>query len=690
MFNKNTDLISIKVTLTYLIFGSIWILLSDKLLSLIVRDIEMVTFLSLIKGFLYVTITAALIFYLVSKSLKQLRQTQCELNQTCKAYFDSNTKLQETNCQLEEYQAELEEQYQQTLYNQNRLQESEELYRLISEATNDAIWWEKNGVRYFSDRWFQITGYSSADIEASVDGWEGFVHPEDRSAAKEEMLNHLKNRTPFYSCEYRLKRKDGNYIWLYARGKASFDESGELCQMAGSHTDITDLKAFESKLLYLAYNDQLTGLKNRFSLQERLDQLISENCFGRYALLYIDIDNFKYVNDTMGHRFGDILLMKVSERLLNSSDSSTSVYRIGGDEFIILIENYERKEYVEKAAVRVLKAFKPLFEVENINIFTTISIGVSTYPEHGKDIDSLLKNADIALYKAKETGRNRIVFYNDPMNKELSERVRIEKSLRTALEKDEFELYYQPQLDIRTGAISGFEALIRWKSSELGFVPPNQFIGVAEATHMIIPIGEWVVKTACQFLNNLERLGYTGLSMSVNVSMLQLLQDDFVDMVMDSIDKLHLNPRQIELEITESILMESYEVIAGKLKVLRAKGVQIALDDFGKGYSSLNYLKLLPITTLKIDKSFIDTISSKGKTLTDLIVKMGRSMDLCVVAEGVETQEQLDFLVRHKCNKIQGYLFSKPMREADTISKLKEHCVFQNYIKEELNNEITG
>ncbi len=690
MLNRNTDLISIRITLIYLMVGSVWILLSDKLLNIIVRDIEVITFISLIKGFLYVTISGALIFYLVSRSLKQLRQAQCELKQTCNAYYESNTKLQETNCQLEEFQAELEEQYQQTLYNQNRLRESEELYRLISEATNDAIWWEQNGVRCFSDRWFQITGYSPEDLEASEEGWEGFIHPEDRGPAKEQMLKHQKNKTSFYNCEYRFKRKDGSYIWLYARGKAAFGEDGEFYQMAGSHTDITELKTFESKLLYLAYHDQLTGLKNRFALQEKLEQLISVNCFGRYALLYIDIDNFKYVNDTMGHRFGDLLLMKVSERLLNSADSNTSVYRIGGDEFVVLIEKYERKEFVEKTAVGILKAFKPLFEVENINIFTTVSIGVSTFPDHGREIDSLLKNADIALYKAKETGRNRIVFYNDPMNKELAERVRIEKNLRTALEKNEFELHYQPQLDIATGAISGFEALIRWRSSDLGFVSPQQFIGVAEATHMIIPIGEWVVKTACQFLNNLERLGYRGLGMSVNISMLQLLQDDFVDMVMDNIDAVHLNPKQMELEITESILMESYEVIAGKLKVLRAKGERIALDDFGKGYSSLNYLKLLPITTLKIDKSFIDTISNKGKTLTDLIVKIGRSMDLCVVAEGVETQEQLDFLVKHKCNKIQGYLFSKPMQEADTIIKLKEHYIFQNYIKEEMNNEITS
>ncbi len=689
MLNKKTDRISLRITVIYMIIGSLWVLLSDKLLDFLVQDKDMLSFLSLLKGWFYVSITGVIIYLLINNSLRQLNLAQEELNHTCNAFFIANEKLQETNIQLEEKQAELEEQYQQTLLNEKKLLESQELYRLISEGTNEAIWWERDGRRSFSERWYEITGYNIDDIEAAEEGWEGFIHPEDRQKAKEKMLFHQNNCTPYYNCEYRFRRKDGKYIWFLARGKASFDDEKRIIQMAGSHSDITELKDYESKLFYLAYHDQLTGLKNRFALQERLDYLKRENEIKNYALLYIDIDNFKYVNDAMGHRFGDMLLTKVSERLLNSTTVNNSVYRIGGDEFIVLIENYDKKEYIERTAVAILKAFKPLFEIESINIFATISVGISIYPEHGKEIDSLLKNADIALYKAKESGKNRIVFYNDPMNEEIAGRVKIEKSLRTALDKKEFELYYQPQLDIRTGTISGFEALIRWRSGDLGFVSPQDFIGVAEATHLIIPIGEWVLKTACQFLNNLERLGYKGLSMSVNISMIQLIQDDFVDMVLDNIDAVHINPIQLELEITESILMESYEVIAKKLKILRARGIRIALDDFGKGYSSLNYLKLLPITTLKIDKSFIDTISSKGKTLTDLIVKMGRSMDLCVVAEGVETQEQFDFLIKHKCNKIQGYLFSKPMPESETINKIREHYMSHNNLKEEEKNEIT-
>ncbi len=425
------------------------------------------------------------------------------------------------------------------------------------------------------------------------------------------------------------------------------------------------LKAYEKELEYQAYHDQLTGLKNRRALIRRLDQSITDENLGQVALLIVDIDNFKYINDTMGHVFGDNLLIKVSDRLGELTEKGCRIFRLSGDSYVVLLEGYNNEGDIESLAVKLLKGFESRFEVGGSSMFITVSIGIALYPEHGNNLDELLKNADIALYKAKETGKNRIVFYNKPMDEALSERVLLEKHMRTALDNNEFILHYQPQLDIRTNKISGFEALIRWKSPELGFISPLRFISVAEDTHLIIPIGEWVLKNSCIFLKNLQRQGYGDMSISVNISMLQLLQEDFVERVTEILHFSQLDPACLELEITESILMESYETIAGKLKKLTEKGIKIALDDFGKGYSSLNYLKQLPISTLKIDKSFIDTIEvgTKDKSLTDLIVKVGRSMGLCVVAEGVETQEQMDYLIKHKCSKIQGYLFSKPMPE---------------------------
>lgn len=675
MFTDKPNSITMKIVLIYVSVGAAWIFISDKILSLLVQEKEMVTFFSLIKGCLYVIITGILVYFLISKSIKAIKKAEQELKQGYDAFSEANIKLEAANQRLAESQKELEEQYRQTLINQKKIQESEERYRLISEATNDALWQEVNGVSIFSDRWYEITGYSKADLETAEDGWESFIHPEDRAAVRDSMLNHKSHQTPCYNCEYRFRRKDGKYIWIYARGKAYTDDKGELCNMAGSYTDITELKEYEHRLHHLAYHDQLTGLKNRFALNEKLNFLISLHSKEKFALLHIDVDNFKYINDTMGHKTGDTLLHKISERLMENRTYNSTVYRTGGDEFIVLVERYTRIEQLEKMAVNILKVFKPCFIFGNMNIFTTVSVGISTYPEHGDDADELLKNADIAVHKAKEAGRNRVVFFNTPMNEEMTERMIIEKHLRKALDNNEFELYYQPQLDISQGAISGFEALLRWKNSELGTVSPMKFISIAEATQLIIPIGEWVLKEACRFLSNLEKMGNKGFKISVNISMLQLLQDDFAHMVIDTIETAGLDPRQVELEITESILMESYEVIAGKLKLLRARGVGIALDDFGKGYSSLNYLKNLPITTLKVDKSFIDTISSSSKerSLTDLIVKMGRAMDLCVVAEGVETQEQMDYLIRHKCHKVQGYLIGKPIQEVDIIEKAQEN-----------------
>jgi len=509
--------ISLRIALTYMLIGALWILLSDKLLGLLMADNAAITRISMIKGWLYVLVSGILIFVLISSSLKRLKVAEGKL-------YDSCQNLSEANMELE----------------------------------------------------------------------------------------------------------------------------------------------------HLAYHDQITGVRNRASLIKRVDELVSSNDSMKIAILIADIDNFKYINDTMGHSFGDQVLIKVSSRLEGLVGVGSTVYRLDGDGFVIALEGYEEASLVERLADRVLQGFKTPLDVNGSKLFITISIGISMYPENGDSLDELLKNADIALNKAKETGKDRIVFYDRTMNEAVSERVNIEKHLRAALFNNEFELFYQPQWDIAQNRVSGLEALIRWKNPELGHVSPLKFINVAEDTHMIIPIGDWVLKSACMYLKGLHRQGHDKLSVSVNISMVQLLQDDFVNKVTEILDYAGLNPEYLELEITESVLMESCDALVGKLKLLKDRGIKIALDDFGKGYSSLNYLKQLPISTLKIDKSFIDTIESdsKHKSLTNLIVKLGRTMGLSVVAEGVETKEQLDYLIKHKCDKVQGYLFSKPMPEGKVIEAI--------------------
>ncbi len=427
----------------------------------------------------------------------------------------------------------------------------------------------------------------------------------------------------------------------------------------------------EEKYTFLALHDVLTGLPNRRSLLEDSQKLLSNNSGKKLALLFIDMDNFKYINDTLGHEFGDELINKASQRLKMALNGLGILYRLGGDEFILLIHDIENQFEAEEIIYQVIQSFKDEFEIRNSVLHITFSIGAALYPEHGNCIEDLIKCADIAMYKAKEQGKNRYVLYDKDMDKAFSERMTIEKLLHTAMENNEFEVYYQPQFDLETQKVTGLEALLRWKSSELGNVSPMKFIPVAEDTHLIIPLGEWVLNQACAFIKKLHDKGFKDLTVSVNISTIQILQSGFTRKIVDIINSHKLNPECLELEITETILIESFTTVFTKLNKLKMLGIRIALDDFGKGYSSLNYLKQLPISTLKIDKSFIDsvTIDKEGRTITRHIITLGRSLGMTIIAEGVEYNEQLEYLKKYHCDRIQGYLFSKPL-PAEDVKKL--------------------
>jgi diguanylate cyclase (GGDEF)-like protein len=421
----------------------------------------------------------------------------------------------------------------------------------------------------------------------------------------------------------------------------------------------------EEKYTYLALHDVLTGLPNRRSLFEDSNMVFCTRQDNKTAFLFIDMDNFKYINDTMGHEFGDELINKASERLTQALGNNGRLYRLGGDEFILVAFGIADKSEAECFTADILNSFKDEFEIRNSALHISFSIGIALFPEHGDNIEDLIKCADIAMYKAKEAGKNTYVVYDKKMNKAFSERMNIEKLLHNAMESNEFELYYQPMLDTETNKITCVEALLRWNSPILGMVSPMKFITVAEDTHLIIPLGDWVMNQACYFISQLRSKGFKELTVAINISTIQLLQSDFIDKVSGLLEHYQLDPDCIELEITESVLIESFTAVSKKLRKLRKMGIGIALDDFGKGYSSLSYLKQLPISTLKIDKSFIDNISinMEDKTITRHIITMGRSLGMTVVAEGVEKQEQLDYLKKYRCDKIQGYLFSKPLPE---------------------------
>jgi predicted signal transduction protein with EAL and GGDEF domain len=349
---------------------------------------------------------------------------------------------------------------------------------------------------------------------------------------------------------------------------------------------------------------------------------------------------------------------------------------LGGDEFIILIQNISDSKHVQSIAESILKEFTKEFEIDGSTLHVSVSIGIAMYPEHGTTLDKLLRYADIAMYKVKENGKTNYLLYDNEMKELFVERVNIEKYLPKAIENNEFILFYQPQYDIKQNKVTGFEALLRWKSPELGEVSPLKFIKIAEDSRLIVGLGKWVLQSACDFIKRIHAMGFSDMVISVNISIIQLMQKDFCDMIYETLKQCQLDAKYLELEITETILIESIDKIGEDLKKLSEMNVKIALDDFGKGYSSLNYLRQLPISTLKVDKAFIDGINGQtANTLAGNIVILGKSLRMNIVAEGVETKEQLEYLKQYDCDKFQGYLFSRPKPEEEIVKLLQEAYV---------------
>lgn len=435
---------------------------------------------------------------------------------------------------------------------------------------------------------------------------------------------------------------------------------------------VGELNMMQRKLRKMSYSDELTELPNKRALYKDFAACIKKHKGLKGAIIFIDTDNFKLINDTLGHSVGDEIIIAIGKRIRKLVGHSIKVYRMGGDEFVLLVQKMKDFEEIEEVAIRIIGGFGKGFEIQDLSIHVSISAGIAIFPDHGIRAEQLLMRADIAMYKAKEEGKAKYVFYDSKMNQEIVERAAIEKNLRKAIPNEEFLLYYQPQYNIKTREIIGFEALIRWDSKELGWVMPYKFIQVAEESHMIIPIGKWVLETACKFIKKIHHLGYPDYTIAVNVSLLQVLQDDFVEMVLGILIKYDLDPQYLEIEMTETMLIQNFKLVVDKLGALKEKGVKVALDDFGTGYSSLNYLNTLPLSTLKIDKSFVDTICTqpRHKVILSIIINLGQEIGLKVLAEGVETEEQYAYLHESGCDSLQGYLLSKPVPENEILEML--------------------
>jgi diguanylate cyclase (GGDEF)-like protein len=507
------------------------------------------------------------------------------------------------------------------------------------------------------------------------------VHPDDLPSFDENITELQPGQAS--ECDLRIIAKDGSMRYLRAYSRVADAEAPGLAAAATPHRlygavqDVTERMLAKERIQFLAHHDALTGLPNRILLRDRFEQALhfAERGKARVAMLFLDLDNFKIVNDTLGHATGDSLLQALVSRISRCVRETDTVSRQGGDEFILLLNDIPDIESVERVANAILGELAEPIEIEGRILNTSCSIGVSLYPEDGHDFDTLMQKADAAMYNAKEAGRSTYRFFNEEMNLSAHEHLLLQNRLYQALTRGEFSLVYQPQLELGTGRVFGVEALLRWYSPELGHIPPGRFIRVAEDSGIIVPIGAWVLQEACRQVKAWQAAGLPELSVAVNLSALQFRRGNLIETVASALRESGIAPHLLELELTESILLQDVEHTLTTVRQLKALGVRLSIDDFGTGYSSLSYLKRFTVDKLKIDQSFVRDISTDpdDAAIVRAIIQLANSLRLGTIAEGVETTEQLEFLQREGCQEIQGYFFSHPLAAENLRAFLLSH-----------------
>jgi diguanylate cyclase (GGDEF)-like protein/PAS domain S-box-containing protein len=515
----------------------------------------------------------------------------------------------------------------------------------------------------------EASGKQVDDVFVIIDG-----------STREPCLNPLKtaleqNKTVGLTRQCILIRRDGAEFAIEDSAAPIHDQHGVMNGAVIVFHDVSVARAIEVEMSHLAQHDTLTKLPNRTLLQDRLSQAITTAGRNgtRIAILFVDLDGFKHINDSLGHAIGDRLLQSVAKRLLAAVRTSDTVSRIGGDEFVVLLSEVAHAGDAGVKAGKILAALNAPLEIDQHNLRVTASIGVTTYPEDGQETAMLIKNADLAMYQAKENGRNNYQFFEKDMNVRALERQSVEENLCFALDRGELVMHYQPKINLKTGEITGVEALIRWQHPERGLIGPLQFISVAEDCGLMLPIGNWVLRESCRQAKAWQDAGLRPIEMAVNVSSVEFRNEDFLEGVRAILEETGLSPRYLGLELTESVLMQHAKFTVPVLKKLKAMGVRLAIDDFGTGYSSLSYLRQFPIDTLKVDQSFVHGINADtdDATIINAVINMGSNLKHRVIAEGVETVEQVAFLQAHGCDEGQGYYFSRPV-PASQFAKLLE------------------
>jgi diguanylate cyclase (GGDEF)-like protein/PAS domain S-box-containing protein len=557
------------------------------------------------------------------------------------------------------------------------LNESQKMLQLVLDSIPVRVFWKDTDSIYLGcNRLFAM--------DAGLDSPEQIIGKSDFDLAWTEQaeLYRLDDRKVIQAGKPKLNYEepqtspDGTSLWLRTSKIPLTDLSGTVIGVMGTYEDITSMKQSQEKVDFLAYHDPLTRLPNRLLLNDRLKHSLqrAEREKTQVAVLFIDLDNFKNINDSLGHPTGDFLLQEVGERIKSLVRVDDTVARLGGDEFIVVMEEIDDAQDSTLLAKKLVSAFNKPFTAMNRELYLTLSIGISIYPSDGADSETLIRNADSAMYRAKAEGRNDYQFYTSALTTAAFERLTLENALRHALENEEFIVHYQPQYSLETGKLVGLEALIRWQHPDMGIVAPDKFIPLAEESGIIVAIGEWVLRTACRQMKTFLDSGYSIQHMSINISGVQFQRGSIVDMIVRVLEETNLDPKSLELEITESVIMQETNKTVKILNEIRQQGITIAVDDFGTGYSSLSYLKRLPVNKLKVDRSFVRDIPRdlNDKAITRAVIALGQALNLKVIAEGVETEEQQTFLKSLGCNEAQGNLYSRPLPAEELTEILKK------------------
>ncbi|EDQ02492.1 sensory box protein [Shewanella benthica KT99] len=568
---------------------------------------------------------------------------------------------------------------------EKQLEDSQQRWLFAIEVSRNGIWdWNfATDEVFLSDRWKEMLGYSEDELANELSTWEALLHPQDKKDALFSLNQYLNNEVDEFENVHRLRHKLGHYIWVLDRGMiVEWDEKGKATRMIGTHTDVTSDVINKQVILHQAKHDLLTDLPNRSSLLDALYSLKESKQEVSAGLFLIDLDNFKMINDALGHHYGDRLLIQVAARLSSFFATNSLIVRLAADEFVVLAKNLPQdknsaKRRIHALASQVRQIIGRSFHINNQTFSVSASVGACFIDSQIEiEPELLLKQADVAMHQVKERGRDGYLLYSAEMEEVAQHSLFIQSELRGAIAEKQLSLVYQPIVDCR-GLVVCVEALLRWNHPQMGNIPPSTFIPLAEGSGLIEELGEWVLLEACAFINTLQETGVLLDAVAINVSARQFNQGEFAEDLLKVLHRLGIKPNAIELELTEYALLTNLDVVKQAMDKLRQAGISIAIDDFGTGYSSLSYLQSLPLSRLKLDASFVSKIdvNESSNAIVKAIIDMAHGLNLNVVAEGVETQTQYEFLLQHGCDSFQGYLFSRPLKQADIVNYIESVAV---------------